>query len=58
MSKIDSIVCTTVYGELLIVIDVFRCENCGHKYVEVFDFIEGYKYCPYCKAKVGEDDVS
>lgn len=58
MSKIDSIVCTTVYGELLIVIDVFRCENCGRKYVEVFDLIEGYKYCPYCKAKVGEDDAS
>jgi len=42
----------------LIVIDVFRCENCGRKYVEVFDLIEGYKYCPYCKAKVGEDDAS
>lgn len=58
MSKIDSIVRTTVYGELSIVIDVFRCEKCGHKYVEVLDLIEGYKYCPYCKAKVGEDDAS
>ena len=42
----------------MIVIDVFRCENCGHKSVKVFNFIEGYKYCPYCKAKVGEDDAS
>lgn len=54
MSKIDSIVCTTI----LTVIDVFKCEKCGHKYVEVFDLIGGYKYCPYCKAKVGEDDAS
>lgn len=36
MSKIDSIVCTTVYDEFLTVIDVFKCKNCGHKYVEVF----------------------
>lgn len=58
MSKIDSIVCTTIYTELLAVIDVFKCEKCGHKYVEVFDLTGGYKYCPYCKAKVGEDDAS
>nr|DAM92583.1 MAG TPA: adenylate kinase [Caudoviricetes sp.] len=56
MSKIDSIICTTVYTELLTAIDIFRCENCGHMYVEVFDLAEGYKYCPHCKAKVGEND--
>lgn len=33
MSKIDSIVCTTVYDEFLTVIDVFKCENCGRKVV-------------------------
>lgn len=58
MSKIDSIICTTIYAELLTVIDVFKCEKCGHKYVEVFDLAEEYKYCPHCKAKVGEDDAS
>lgn len=58
MSRIDSIIWTTLYTELMTVIDVFKCEKCGHMYVEVLDLAKGYKYCPYCKAKVGEDDAS
>ena len=58
MSKIDSIIWTTLYTELMTVIDVFKCEKCGRMYVEVLDLAKGYKYCPYCKAKVGEDDAS
>ena len=58
MSKIDSIIWTTLYTELMTVIDVFKCENCGHMYVEVLDLAKGYKYCPDCKATVGEDDAS
>lgn len=56
MSRIDSIICTTFYTELVTVIDVFKCEHCGHMYVEVLNLAEGYKYCPHCKAKVGKDD--
>ncbi len=58
MSKIDTIVCTKIYTELLTIIDVFKCENCGRMYAEVINLAEGYKYCPHCKAKVGEDDAS
>lgn len=58
MSKIDSLICTTLYTDLVTVIDIYRCENCGHLYVEVFDLAEGYKHCPYCKAEVGEANVS
>lgn len=50
MSRIDSIIRTTLY--------IFKCKKCGHMYVEVFDLAERYKYCPHCKAKVGEDDAS
>lgn len=58
MSRIDSIICTTIYTESTTVIDVFKCKKCGHMYVEVVNLAEGYKCCPYCKAKVGEDDAS
>lgn len=58
MSRIDSIICTTIYTESLTIIDVFKYEKCGHMYVEVVNLAEGYKCCPYCKAKVGEDDAS
>lgn len=58
MSRIDSIICTTIYTESTTVVDVFKCEKCGHMYVEVVNLAERYKYCPYCKAKVGEDDAS
>lgn len=58
MSRIDSIICTTIYTELLTVVDIFKCEKCGHMYAEVINLAEGYKYCPHCKAKVGEDDAS
>ena len=58
MSRIDSIICTTIYTELATVIDIYRCEKCGHMYAEVINLAEGYKYCPHCKAKVGEDDAS
>ena len=34
--KIDSIIWTTLYTELMAVIDVFKCEKCGHMYVEGF----------------------
>lgn len=46
MGKIDSVACTTIYAEPPTVIDVFKCENCGHKYVEVFDLAEGCKALP------------
>ena len=58
MSRIDSIICTTIYTEHATAIDVFKCGNCRHKYAEVSNLAEGYKYCPHCKAKVGEDDAS
>lgn len=58
MSRIDSIICTTIYTELLTVVNVFKCEKCGYMYAEVINLAEGYKYCPHCKAKVGEDDAS
>lgn len=58
MSRIDSIICTTIYTESTTVVDVFKCEKCGHMYVEVVNLAERCKYCPYCKAKVGEDDAS
>lgn len=30
MNKIDSIICTMLYTELITVIDVFKFEKCGH----------------------------
>ena len=58
MSRIDWIVCTELYSEFLTVVDVFKCEKFGHMYVEVCNLAEGYKYCPHCKAEVGEADAS
>ena len=58
MSRTGSLICTTIYTELLTVIDIFRCKNCGREYAEVSDIFDGYKRCPYCGAEVGEDDAS
>lgn len=56
MSKTRSIVCTTIYSEIIIVVEVHECKNCGHEYAEVFDVYNNYKFCPYCGTEIGEDN--
>lgn len=58
MSKTRSIVCTTIYSEIIVVVEVHECKNCGREYAEVFDVCNDYKFCPYCGTEIGDDDAS
>ena len=58
MSKSRSFICIEIYSDVVIVVDVRKCKNCGREYAEVSDICDDYKICPYCGVEIGGDDAS